>query len=151
MIALKEINEDNFDECLELEVDENQKSFVARNIYSLAQAWLYPANARPFAIYNDDIMVGFLMLDIDCQCDGSHRVCGLWRLMIDKKYQGQGYGKAAMLMLIDYVKATYNPEVFRTSIVPGNEAAEKLYANLGFIPNGEYDGDEIVMVMELRK
>jgi len=59
MITIKEINENNFNECLKLEVDDNQKNFVAKNMYSLAQAWLYPENARPFVIYNDDTMVGF--------------------------------------------------------------------------------------------
>jgi len=94
--------------------------------------------------------LGFLILDIDYHCDGSKKVCGLWRLMIDKKYQGQGYGKAAMQTLINYVKNNLNPEIFRTSIVQGNEATEMLYKNLGFIPNGEYDGEEIVMLLDFR-
>ena len=148
MVELKEINEDNFNKCLKLKVDGNQKSFVAENSYSLAQAWLYPKNARPFAIYNGDEIIGFMMLDIDYHCDGSQRTCGLWRLMIDEKHQGKGYGKAAMQSVIDYVKKTFNPKEFRTSIVPGNEIAENLYKNLGFMPTGEMDGGEIVMLLK---
>ena len=151
MIMYKKITEDNFDDCLHLEVDDSQKNFVAENTHSLAQAWLYPNNARPFAIYNGDEMVGFFMLDIDHHCDGSHKVVGLWRLMIDKKHQGKGYGKAVMLDVIKYVRSEYNPEAFRTSIVSGNDVAEKLYKSLGFIPNGEYDGDEAVMLLEFQK
>jgi diamine N-acetyltransferase len=70
--------------------------------------------------------------------------------MVDKKYQGKGYGKAAMQEAIKHVISEYNPETFRTSIVPGNDAAEKLYKDLGFIPTGEIEGGEIVMVLELR-
>ena len=150
MVSLKEITEENFNKVIELEVCDTQKNFVARNIYSLAQAWLYYKNAYPFAIYNDDIMVGFLMLGSDWDRDGSDKSYGLWRLMIDKKYQGQGYGKQAVQVLIDYVKQNFNPETFVTSVVPGNEAAEKLYASLGFTPNGEYDDDEKVMVLSLK-
>ena len=147
MVTLREITENNFDECIHLEVEDNQKSFVARNTYSLAQAWLYPANARPFSIYHDDAAVGFLMLDIDCHNDGSKRACGLWRLMIDKKYQGRGYGKAAMRLAITYVTENLAPEEMRTSFVPGNETAEKLYKSLGFVATGELDDGEIVMVL----
>ena len=39
----------------------------------------------------------------------------------------------------------------RTSVVPGNETAEKLYSSMGFIPNGEFDGDEKVMLLDLSK
>ena len=139
MIYLKEIIEENFSECIHLKVAEAQKSFVASNVYSLAQAWLYPENARPFAIYSNDLMVGFLMIDIDYNCGSTKNACWLWRLMIDEKYQGQGYGKAAMQELIHYVKNVLKAKMFETSIVHGNETAEKLYGSLGFIRNGELE------------
>ena len=34
VITLREINEDNYDECIKLEVNEEQSAFVASNIYS---------------------------------------------------------------------------------------------------------------------
>jgi len=150
MIKLKEINEDNFSGCIELKVSENQKTFVASNVYSLAQAWLYPQNARPFSIYDDENMVGFLMLDIDFHWYGDKNTCYLWRLMIDEKYQRKGYGKAAVQSAIQYLKDNINPDKIKTAFVPGNEAAEMLYKSLGFIANGEIDGDEIVMELNLR-
>jgi diamine N-acetyltransferase len=149
MIKLKEINEDNFSACIKLNVAENQKSFVASNVYSLAQAWLYPENARPFSIYDDEIMVGFLMLDIDFHWYGEKNVCYLWRLMIDENYQGKGYGKKALQLAIEYIKKNVKPDKIKTSFVPGNEAAEKLYISTGFKANGEKDGDEIVLVIDL--
>ena len=145
MITLKEITEDNFNECLDLEVEDSQKNFVAPNTYSLAQAWLYPETARPFVIYNGDVMVGFLMLAIDC----SKKTCGIWRFMIDKKYQRMGYGKAAMQNVINYVKEKYKPNEINLSFVQGNEAAENLYKGVGFAANGKIDGDEIVMVLDI--
>lgn len=35
------------------------------------------------------------------------------------------------------------------SYVPGNDWAEKLYKEAGFVPNGEKDGEEIVLVLDL--
>jgi diamine N-acetyltransferase len=148
MVTLREINTSNFDECIGLAVDESQSNFVAGNTYSLAQAWLFPQYARPFAIYNNDTMVGFLMLDLEGLTE--YNSIFLWRMMVDKRYQGKGYGKAAMQEAIKHVVSEYNPETFRTSIVPGNDGAERLYKNLGFMPNGEVEHGETVMVLELR-
>jgi diamine N-acetyltransferase len=148
MITLRVINEGNFQECIRLEVDDSQKSFVARNVYSLAQAWLYSTNALPIAIYNDETMVGFVMLGVDYYNNGSKKACGLWRLMIDTKHQDKGYGKAAMLKVIAYGKENLHSEEMRTSFVPGNDVAMKLYQNLGFVPTGEVDHGEVVMVLK---
>ena len=151
MIRLNTITEDNFNECVKMEVADDQKNFVASNMRSLAQAWLYHDNARPFAIYNDEAMVGFLMVDISLSWDDSKSSCYLWRLMIAKDLQGKGYGNAAVQCAIDYVKEHANPDKMRTSVVPGNDAAEKLYRSLGFIPTGEFDEDEMVMELNLRE
>ena len=63
-VTLREINNDNFMACVSLEVDDNQKNFVANNMKSLAQAWLEYEYAQPFAIYNSDMMVGFIMFHV---------------------------------------------------------------------------------------
>jgi len=68
--------------------------------------------------------------------------------LIDKKYQGKGYGKAAMLEVLSYVKDVLNPKIFRTSVVPGNDAARRLYIGLGFVPNGEFTDGEEVLIMD---
>jgi len=147
---LKEITEDNFSECINLKVSEEQKTFVASNVKSLAQAWLYPQNARPFSIYDGENMVGFLMVDIDFHWYGDKNTAYLWRLMIDEKYQGRGYGKAAAQLAVDYLKVNVNPDKIKTAFVPGNEGARKLYESLGFIVNGEVDDGEIVMELNLQ-
>ena len=145
MITLREITEDNFEICVKLEVDEAQKNFVANNTRSLAHAWLYYAYAHPFAIYNDDEPVGFIMFHIN----KNKKECFLWRLMIDKNHQGKGYGKIAISIAIDHFKKTLSPREITTGIVPGNENAEKLYKSLGFVFTGEIDDGEHVMKLSL--
>ena len=145
MIELREINEENFDECVCLEMKDGQDAYCARNVYSLAQAWLYP-EARPFCIYKDDTMVGFVMLDYD----EDEKECGIWRFMIDKKYQSMGYGKEAMRVVLEYIKSNPVFNVVHLSTAPNNEIAIKLYKSFGFLPTGEIDDDgEITMALEL--
>ena len=62
MIELRKIDKTNYDDCIKLQVSGEQRKFVASNVYSLAQAWVYYETAYPFAIYADDVMVGFIML-----------------------------------------------------------------------------------------
>lgn len=41
MIELRTINEDNFEQCLNLKASVENESFVDSVIYSLAEAWIY--------------------------------------------------------------------------------------------------------------
>lgn len=50
-VILKPIDESNYEDALDLQVEENQKNFVASNVYSLAQAFIYKYAARPYGIY----------------------------------------------------------------------------------------------------
>ncbi|MGJ7912527.1 GNAT family N-acetyltransferase [Neobacillus sp. LXY-1] len=83
-------------------------------------------------MYNeDDKMVGFTMFGLSPILN----VYFITRLMIDYRYQGKGYGKAAMLEIINQMKQFPWEEIF-TSIVPTNERAKQLYTSLGFKDTG---------------
>ncbi|ABX42584.1 hypothetical protein [Lachnoclostridium phytofermentans] len=77
MVSLKEVNEKNFRTIIGMKLNEEQSKYVASNVYSLAQAWLYHEEAKPYAIYNDEEVIGFMMLD----WDEKERECGIWRFM----------------------------------------------------------------------
>lgn len=65
VITLREINEDNYDECIKLEVNEEQSAFVASNIYSIAQAYIYRETVKLFGIYAEEMLIGFVMLNME--------------------------------------------------------------------------------------
>lgn len=141
MIELREITKENYEECLNLKIAENQQKFVSSNAYSLAQAWVYYKTAFPFAIYVDDVMVGFIML-------GYYEVGGyytLWKLMIDKKYQSRGYGRAALKLGIEYLVERFQVDEIYTAYYETNSVARNLYASLGFQETGEVVGTEVGM------
>lgn len=141
-MMLREINKSNFYDVIKLQVNENQQHFVAANLFSLAQAWLYKDNARPFAIYAEDGLVGFCMMSIAPKDDGTTEY-DIWRFMIDKNFQGKGYGKAALKEAIAFLKKEGAKEI-SLSYEPENHVAAALYASEGFVPTGEmHDGEAV--------
>ena len=132
MIRLEEITRENIDEVLALKVDESQKSFVSTNGDSLAQAYVYPETAFPFAVYEDSTMVGFIMM-------GYYEVkeyYTLWKFMIDRRYQNKGYGRQALRLGIQYLQNRFDVSEIYTGVVPGNSVAKKLYESVGFVDTG---------------
>jgi diamine N-acetyltransferase len=72
----------------------------------------------------------------------------LWRLLVDAGHQGKGYGRAALLQVIDLVRAEGASELF-TSYEPGPHEPWPFYERLGFVPTGEVDEGEIVIRLDL--
>ena len=145
MVSLKEINDNNFRAVVGMKLDEEQSKYVASNVYSLAQAWLYPETAKPYAIYNDEEVIGFMMLD----WDEEERECGIWRFMLASNQQGKGYGREALEYALHMIKEAGKFDYVFLEYVPGNVVGEHLYESLGFIETGEIDEGEIVMKLDL--
>lgn len=143
-LIFKEINKDNWEECINLNVSKEQEEFVAPNSYSLLEA-LYGKNLFPLAIYDDDKMVGFIMYEIDDE----DNTMGMCRLMIDQKFQKKGYGREAVLKLLDLIRERYGKIPFFTSFEPENKVAEKLYESVGFKKTGELLYEELVAKIDL--
>src|SRR5262245_16397511 len=72
-------------------------------------------------------MVGFTMYEL------SAGVGIIRRLMIDQRFQGRGYGRAAMLEVIRRLKLHPEVGMIATRHRRENEAAAKLYGSLGFV------------------
>jgi diamine N-acetyltransferase len=143
--VLREITMDNFRECINLSVADAQRGFVASNTYSLAEAKA-DAVSVPLAIYSDDRMVGFIMYDFE-----PHEGRGyITRLMVDQRFQGNGYGRRAMEHVIDRLRRIPTCKEIQTSFVPENATADSLYTSLGFDRTGEMDEGEIVLRLRVR-
>ena len=88
MVELKAVTADNYWEIVELAVTGEQDGLVTSNAVSIGQAYVQP-ECIPLAIYAGDTPVGFLMYCVD-RDDGEY---WLYRLMIDRRYQGKGYAR----------------------------------------------------------
>ena len=145
-ISLREITPENFNECVNLKVGDAQKKFVASNVYSIAQSKIYPTHL-PFAVYDGEEMVGFVLYGFDVEEERFY----LGRLMIDEKFQGKGYGRAATMEVIERLKQVEDCKEIYLSFVPENKNAEKLYESIGFKRTGELnEGGEIMMRYQMR-
>ena len=64
-ISLKPIDENNFLDVFNLKLGEGQDSYVSHPIRSLAQAYVYRAQCQPFGIFDDDKVIGYVMVIYD--------------------------------------------------------------------------------------
>ncbi len=159
MIHFEEITNANIWKVCALEPFEAQKDFVAENIQSLAEAYATRNegnNALPLAVYNDADLVGFIMIGKGTvgNKDESELIrenYSLWRLMIDKRYQGRGLGRKTIDAAIALIRAFPFGEAKKVwlSYEPENTRARDIYRKYGFMENGEMCGNEIVAVYEL--
>ena len=160
MVRLEKINGKNVWKLCRLRVREDQEDFVARNDQSIIEAYVAitgGGHAFPFGIYDGETPVGFLMIgyDVDESYEAPPRIAygnySIWRLMIDEKYQHEGYGRQAMQLALDFIRTfPCGPaEYCYLSYEPENTVAKALYASFGFRENGETDGDETVAVLKL--
>lgn len=145
-VSLREIDKNNFRECVELKVADAQKKFVATNVMSIAQSKIVYPTANTMAVYDGDEMVGFVMFGYD---EDEQRFY-LGRLMIGEQHQGKGYGRAATLAVIERARQHPKADAVYLSFVPENANAQRLYESVGFEPTGEDGGGEIVMRYDLQ-
>ena len=139
-ITLREITEDSVRTICNLSVREDQKKFVAPNAVSIAQAY-FSECAWFRAIYADETPVGFAMLEDQPEKPEYY----LWRFMIDAHYQGMGFGRRAMGLLIEHVKTRPNATEFLTSVHQADGGPQVFYEKLGFELTGEFEDNEAML------
>ena len=147
-ITLREISEDNARSVLALRLAPGQERFVTSVADSLAEADEYPQGNPWFrAVCADGRPVGFVMLswDVEPRPPEIHGPWFLWKLLIDHRHQGEGYGREVVQQLVELVRGQGATELL-TSHVPGEGGPAGFYARLGFVPTGELDPDgEIIL------
>ncbi|MBE2215023.1 MAG: GNAT family N-acetyltransferase [Opitutaceae bacterium] len=144
VVSLREITESSLLDVLRLKVREGQERFVATNAVSIAQAH-FSRVAWFRAIYADEIPVGFVMISDD----PAKPEYGVWRFMIDARYQGMGFGRRAMQALIAHVRTRPGARELFVSCVEGEGTPIPFYESLGFRLTGAYDEGEAIMRLDL--
>jgi diamine N-acetyltransferase len=137
-VRLADVTADNWRDVAALELEDDQRDLVAGNLYSIAES-KFDALARPRAIYAAAELVGFLMYD----ADGHDGRAVIYRFMIDRRFQGRGFGRAALQRALEEIRAL--PGITTVSICyePSNPA-KRLYASVGFIEIGCDEDGEVI-------
>ncbi|GIH07745.1 N-acetyltransferase [Rhizocola hellebori] len=151
-ITLREITDENREAVLALRVAPGQEQFVSTVRYSIREAAENP-HGNPWyrAVYAGDEPVGFVMLSWDVVPQPPH-INGpwfLWKLLIDERHQGRGYGLAVVQQIVRLIEPEGAKELL-TSYVPGDGGPAGFYERLGFTPTGELDPEgEVLMRLTL--
>jgi len=153
MPEIRPVTKDNWLELIKLKVREDQKYFVASNLFSIAQAQFgdeYEGHwdLHPYGIYEGDTPVGFLMYALNYE--HPRRQAFIQRLMADEKFQRKGYGRFGMEKMLEIFRADERIKEASISYEPSNEGARKLYASLGFVEPGEMVDGETLAVLKMR-
>lgn len=100
---------------------------------------------RPFAVYDEEEMIGFVMYGCITEEKWGSRV---WmdRILIDHKFQGRGYGRKTIKYLIEKILKEYNVDKIYLSVYEENIVAVHLYKDFGFRFTGELDtkGEQVM-------
>jgi diamine N-acetyltransferase len=91
--------------------------------------------------------VGFVMVSWDV-VPQPPQIIGpwfLWKLLIDERHQGHGYGAEAVRQVAELVRAEGATELL-TSYGPQDGGPAGFYERLGFVPTGQLDTDGEVIV-----
>ena len=153
VLSLREITDDNRAAVEALGVTEEQSHYVAGVTDSLAEALEFP-DAKPWyrAVYADDEPVGFVMISDGITVDNPEYVGPyyLWRLLIDRRFQGRGYGRATLDAIAEYVRGRPGGDVLFTSCSAGDGSPQPFYLGYGFRRTDRVADGEDVLRLELR-
>jgi len=143
MLTYERVSMRNLPSFLKLSIPKEQQTILrTSNLKTFCQSIIYMPFSKLFLIRENGQSVGYVYI----YCYVRTKKYNVGRLLIDRRYQGRGFGKEAMLWAIDYLYAHHAPRVL-LSVHPNNTNARKLYESVGFTYcEGKYWGQEMVMV-----
>jgi diamine N-acetyltransferase len=147
-LTIREVTRENWQAALRLTVHPDQQRFIANIVpiaaIALAKAYIRPRGWLwlPYVFYARTEMIGFTELAYEPE---SSDTFWIFHFFIDLAYQGQGYGKQALLLFLDFIKQQH-PYCHSISLAvhPENVRAQRLYSGAGFQPTGDSLEDEPV-------
>jgi diamine N-acetyltransferase len=150
-VQLNCVTRENWEEALALKAKKEQSNFVPQVAVSLAKVYIKPEGDNivylPFAIYDNEIMVGFIMHAYDEKTTNMYWINGF---IIDERYQGIGYGRAALTEMVQWIAKRFTIcKEIRLTVYRDNENARELYKSFGFLPTGDVYGEEDVWFLSI--
>jgi diamine N-acetyltransferase len=144
-VTFRPITKENWRDAARMDVRDDQRHFVASNLYSIAEEQWDPT-WEPVAVHDGETMVGFVMWGLNPDREDEWWII---RLMIDAQYQGRGYGRAATREAIHRLRQKPGCTAIYISFEPENAVAERLYRSLGFEDTGRVEYGETVYRLAL--
>ena len=139
MLRLSEVTEENWQEAVSLSVKEEQKGFVAPAVGIIARGYVYRAcRGRVFVLEDDGAAVGLaLVREFTDEPPGYD----LQQFMIDRRYQGRGYGTEALRLILKELGTERKYDCVEVCVKKNDAAALRVYEKVGFTDTGYVDPD----------
>lgn len=135
-IKLIDITEENWEKICCLNPGKDGRNFVASNAFSIAQS-VYEHGWTIKGIQAGDTLIGFTMYGYSDELK-AYELC---RFMIDERYQGNGYGKKTLKIIVAEMLRRYHCNKIYLSTAPNNFRGKHIYENAGFVSTGETCGE----------
>lgn len=151
VVSLRPLSGSNRQVVEALRVSPSQARFVSSVADSLREAADEPdGRALYWAVHAEDTPVGFVMIS-DEVGSPDYIPHYLWKLLIDERYQRQGFGTATLDLIVEYFRGRPGVEVLSTSAGRGEGSPITFYERYGFEQTGEivFDG-EMLLRLKLR-
>lgn len=120
--------------AMDLEIAPEQVDFVPDAKSCLAMCCIDRQKLKPFVLLEGNRAVGFIGLRVDKKKD--EYLVNL--LLIDRRFQGRGYGKILLQYGIEYLKARGAKEL-SIGVNRRNPVARRLYESVGFVADSVYE------------
>ncbi len=110
---------------------------------------------RMWSVHDGEALVGFVMISDGIPAEtlaADDDIIGpyyLWRLLVDERYQGRGYGAATIDAVVAYLRTRPGADVLWTSCQRGEGGPQPFYERYGFVDNGESKWGETVLRLDL--
>jgi diamine N-acetyltransferase len=110
---------------------------------------------RMWSVHDGDQLVGFVMISDGIPAAtlaADDDVVGpyfLWRLLIDHRFQGRGYGRAAIDAVVEYLATRPDAQVLLTSCAAGEGSPQPFDLHYGFEKTGELKWGEELLSLNL--
>ena len=139
MLRLSELSEENWQEAASLSVKEEQKEFVAPAIGIIARGYVYRGcRGRVFILEDDGRAVGLALVR---EFTDEPLGYDLQQFMIDRRYQGRGFGSRALDLILNELKEENRWDHVEVCVKKKDTEAIRLYEKHGFRDSGYVDED----------
>jgi diamine N-acetyltransferase len=148
VVSLRPITDANRNAVEALSVTPEQGRFVSGVRESILEASEEPdAQALIWAVYDEETPVGFVMI-ADEVGSPDYIPHFLWKLLIDERFQRQGFGTASLDLIVEYFR-NRGVGTMWTSVGQGQGSPVTFYERYGFKRTGKFHGDEILLSLEI--
>jgi len=109
---------------------------------------------RQWAVHDTEAgsLIGFMMISDNIPQPMDEDLVGpyyLWKLLIDERFQGRGYGAATLDALVGYLGTRPGADVLYTSCADGPGSPRGFYLRYGFTDTGRIMWGENLLALNL--